>query len=66
MTFDEIKQQRQTNNYDGDTHESIFRSYHILNKVIEMIDRGDSKETIFEVIDFLHGSPRTPQVNTNK
>lgn len=34
-------------------HESIFQSYHILDKVLQMIDRGDSKETIFEVVEFL-------------
>ena len=35
------------------THESMYRSYHILEKVLEMVDRGDSKETIFEVVNFL-------------
>jgi len=35
-------------------HESIFRSYHILRFIIEMVERGDSKETIIEVYNFLN------------
>jgi len=35
------------------THESVLRSYHIARKIMEMIERGDSKETIKEVFDFL-------------
>lgn len=58
MNIEEIKHQRQTNNYNGEVHESIFRSYHILDKVIQMIDRGDSKQTIFEMIDYLDGKDR--------
>lgn len=34
-------------------HESVYRSYHILLKVIEMVERNDSKETIIEIADFL-------------
>lgn len=34
-------------------HESIFRSYHILDKVMEMIERGDSKESIKEIVAYL-------------
>lgn len=34
-------------------HESCFRSYHILDKVLEMIGRNDSKETINEVVELL-------------
>lgn len=37
-------------------HESIYRKYHILDKVLEMIDRGDSKETIFEVVGLLESN----------
>jgi hypothetical protein len=36
----------------NNTHESVYRSYHILRKVLEMIERGDSKETIFEFVEF--------------
>lgn len=31
-------------------HESVFRSYQILKEVKEMLDRGDSVETIREFI----------------
>lgn len=34
-------------------HESVFQSYHILSKVEEMLARGDSKETIIELISFI-------------
>lgn len=34
-------------------HESCYRSYHILVKVLEMVNRGDSKETITEVVEML-------------
>lgn len=37
----------------NNTHESCYRAYHILNQVLEMIDRGDSKESINEVVDYL-------------
>jgi transposase len=33
--------------------ESEMRSYNILEKVMIMIDRGDSKETIIELVEFL-------------
>lgn len=35
------------------THESVLRSFHIARKLMEMIERGDSKETIKEVFEFL-------------
>lgn len=35
------------------THESVLRSYHIVIKIMEMVDRGDSKETIKEIVEFL-------------
>lgn len=38
-------------------HESCFRSYHILDQVLNMVERGDSKETIFEVVEFLREYP---------
>ena len=38
-------------------HESCFRSYSILEQVLIMVERGDSKETIFEVVDFLKEYP---------
>lgn len=38
-------------------HESCYRSYHILDKVMEMINRNDSKETIIEMVEFLRQYP---------
>lgn len=38
-------------------HESCYRSYHILDQVLNMVKRGDSKETIFEVVEFLREYP---------
>lgn len=38
-------------------HESCFRSYHILEQVLKMVERGDSKETIFEVTEMLNKYP---------
>jgi hypothetical protein len=37
-------------------HESVLRSYHILDKVCEMVTRGDSKETILEVVALLRNN----------
>lgn len=34
-------------------HESVFKSYHILAHVLEMVKRGDSKESIFELVELL-------------
>lgn len=34
-------------------HESIYRSYQILERVKVMLNRGDSRETIVEMISFL-------------
>jgi len=45
--------------------ESCFRSSHILDQVLNMIDRGDSKETIHEVVDFLNEHPIDTE-RTNK
>lgn len=42
-------------------HESCFRSYQILEKVIEMLNRGDSKETILELIQLM----KFRQINTD-
>ena len=38
-------------------HESCFRSYDILEQVLIMVERGDTKETIFEVVEFLKCYP---------
>jgi hypothetical protein len=34
-------------------HESIYRDHHILEHVLMMIARDDSKETIFETVELL-------------
>jgi hypothetical protein len=39
-------------NIESNVSETIFRSYHILDIVIKMLERDDSKETILELIDF--------------
>jgi len=45
-------------------HESCFRSYGILRVVTHMIERGDSKETILELIEFLR--EHESDVNTSE
>jgi len=47
-------------------HESVYRSYHILAQVLNMIKRGDSKETIYEVVDFLNEYPVETQTASKK
>ena len=37
----------------NNTHESSYRCYHILETVLEMVGRGDSKESIADLADFL-------------
>ena len=47
MTIEELK------NYPtviDNNHESLYRSYQLMEKVITMLERGDSTETIFEII----------------
>ena len=46
----------------NNTHESCYRTYSILDAVIEMLNRGDSKETIFDMINYLSGK----QIAVNK
>ena len=38
-------------------HESCFRSDGILKQVLTMVERGDTKQTIFEVVEFLQEYP---------
>lgn len=38
----------------GNTHESIYRSYHTLKLVKDMLERGDSSRTIIEVIELIN------------
>jgi len=37
----------------NNVHESVYRSYHIIEYIKEMIKRGDSKETMLEIIEFM-------------
>jgi hypothetical protein len=34
-------------------HESILQSYHVVNFIYEMAERGDSSKTIVEVINLI-------------
>lgn len=38
----------------NNTHESCYRSYTMLKFVLEMVERGDSRETIKAVVDLLN------------
>ena len=38
-------------------HESVYRSYHILDHILVMVERGDSAETIAEVAELLKSRP---------
>lgn len=47
-------------------HQSVFRNSYILVYVLKMIERGDTKETILEVVDFLTSSNTFEAESTNK
>lgn len=51
-SIEDIRHFRQTHDYIpvGGIHESVFRSYQILERVKTMLARGDSRETIAEII----------------
>lgn len=38
---------------DGKIHESVFKSFHILEYVMILVERGVDKETIKEIVDHL-------------
>lgn len=50
MELHEIQKMPTTTNK---IHESCFKSTHILKHVLKMVERGDSRQTIFEVVDLL-------------
>jgi len=54
MTLSEIKEQP---TLIDNIHESCFRAYHILEQVLTMVERGDTKETIFDVVQLLKINP---------
>jgi hypothetical protein len=42
-------------------HESLYRSYHILNHVLKMVKRGDKAESIIEMAELMkHIKPVSP------
>ena len=41
----------------GTTHQSVFRDSQVLNYIMKMVDRGDSKETIKDAYYFLTSQP---------
>ena len=41
-------------------HESLLRSYHILSRVMVMIDRKDSPETIDSIVALMQGQESKP------
>lgn len=59
MKLQDIKNMPTTIDSDGSVtyHESVLRSYQILDYVLGMVERGDSKETIFEVVEMLRELP---------
>lgn len=57
MTISEIKKLPTTfkDAEKGDCHESILRSFQIMKKVEKMLKRGDSNDTILEIIQECYG-----------
>jgi len=55
MTLAEIKEMPTVHRFDErlKIHESVLRSYNILEYVLEMVGRGDSKQTIKDVANYL-------------
>lgn len=51
-----IKQIRELPTVIDNTHESVLRAYQILEKVKVMLERGDSPDTVLELIDFMEGT----------
>tara|TARA_R110000868_G_C10933446_1_gene766537 strand:+ start:2674 stop:2841 length:168 start_codon:yes stop_codon:yes gene_type:complete len=53
MNIENIKQLPTTYEGENRIHESIFKSYHILEFVMKLIERGADKETIKEIVEYL-------------
>lgn len=45
-------------------NQSATRSHHILKFVLEMVERGDSKETILQVAEYLSSVKDKPRAET--
>lgn len=58
MNISEIKKfpVRYIDKTNGETHESMLRSYQVLQKVKQMLSRGDSQDTILEVIELCYSN----------
>lgn len=48
---------RMPNEKDPKIHESVFRAYNILEHTKTMLKRGDSVETILEIIQMMETTP---------
>lgn len=53
MNLESIKNLPTTYEGENRVHESIFRSYHILEYVMTLVERGVDKVTIKELVDYL-------------
>tara|TARA_Y100000310_G_scaffold319737_1_gene375397 strand:+ start:247 stop:465 length:219 start_codon:yes stop_codon:yes gene_type:complete len=65
MTLEEIKQMPVTmGNLDkyptSKMHESVMRSYHIVVKVRDLLERGTPNDVVIEIIDSLTQHDPTP------
>lgn len=47
-------------------HESVFQATHILAKVLQMLERGDSRETILETVEFIRRETKRRNDETTK
>jgi len=55
----ELKNIQKMTTVINNTHESCYKCYHILDYVLQMVRRGDSKETIAEVVELLNTDTQT-------
>ena len=39
-------------------HESMYRSYNIVDYILKMVERGDSKETIADVAELMNSTEK--------
>lgn len=53
MNIKSIKNMPSTYKKGEKVHESIFKSYHILEYVLKLVERGVDKETIKEIVEYL-------------
>lgn len=51
--MDSLMQIQEMTTVINTVHESCYKSYHILEHVLKMVERGDSKETILEMVQLL-------------